>query len=702
MIPLRWPILIAALLCAVLGALGAAGGLEKLISGGFSDPGSDSARVAHRVSVEFNGDEPDLLALYSSATATVDDPSFRERLLPALDALRGRAGIAEVADYYDAHDPALVSRDRHATYAVIRLAAADPVGKARELSALRPELAVPGLRTRLGGQVAIDATADAMTMADVARGEKIALVLAVPLLVVIFGGLVAAGMPVLVGGIAVVGALAVTRWLAAVTLVSVFAVNTITLLGLGMAIDYSLLFVGRFREELRSGWGPRGAIARTMSSAGRTVLLSGLTVTLALASMLVFPEVFLRSMALGGAAAVVVAMLAALTVLPAALAVLGHRINALRVPLPRRSYRRRMAARGGWERLGGSVMRRPWRYVVASLVALTVLTLPFLHVRFGGADERVLPAASQARVVPEAIAADFPRAVDAPVQLLVEGAGPGRVREVVDPVRALPDVLGVQVVARHGADTLLAVGYPGARTGRQAYGVVRAVRRLSEPGGVRVLVGGAPAEDVDRLAGLGRRLPWMLAILVGVTLVPLFAAFRSVLLPLKAVAMNLISIGASFGVMVWVFQDGHLSRLLGFTPTGVIEPTIPILVFAVLFGLATDYEIFLLSRVREAWEETRDTVSSVALGLERTGRIITTAALLLVVVVAGFAAGDIVFVKLIGVGMITAIVVDVTLVRALLVPATMRLLGRWNWWAPGRVRGRPGGDGRPRRCGQWC
>jgi RND superfamily putative drug exporter len=332
-------------------------------------------------------------------------------------------------------------------------------------------------------------------------------------------------------------------------------------------------------------------------------------------------------------------------------------------------------------------MRRPVRYTFAALAALALLTLPFLQVRFGGADERVLPAGSQARVVPARIVSEFPHAVQATVQVLVEGASPGRLREVADRVRAVPDVLDVQVLGGHGADALLSVGYPGERTGRQAYGVVRSIRRLAQPEGVTVLVGGAPAEDVDRLADLGRRLPWMIGITVAVTLVPLFLAFGSVLLPLKAVAMNLISIGASFGVLVWVFQQGHLARWLGFTPTGVIEPTIPILVFAVLFGLATDYEIFLLSRVREAWDDTGDNVASVALGLQRTGRIITTAALLLIVVVAGFAAGEIVFTKLIGVGMITAIVVDVTLVRALLVPATMRLLGRWNWWAPRRVAG---------------
>jgi len=270
-----------------------------------------------------------------------------------------------------------------------------------------------------------------------------------------------------------------------------------------------------------------------------------------------------------------------------------------------------------------------------------------------------------------------------PIEVLVSGTPAAQVERFAAEVLHVPGVTGVQVTANRGESTLLSVAYTGEPTGDTAQEAVRTIRDLPAPDGAQVLVGGRPAADIDLLDSLGARLPWMALIMASATLVLLFLAFGSVVLPVKAVLMNLISIGASFGVVVWVFQDGHLADWLDFTPTGFIEPTNPILMLAVLFGLATDYEVFLLSRVREEWDRTGENAGSVASGLQHTGRIITAAALLLIVVVAGFATGGIVFLKLIGVGMIVAIVVDATLVRALLVPATMRLLGRWNWWAPG-------------------
>jgi trehalose monomycolate/heme transporter len=513
------------------------------------------------------------------------------------------------------------------------------------------------------------------------------------LLVVIFGGLVAAATPLLIGGLAILGAFVATRLLTAVTDVSIFAINIITLIGLGMAIDYALFMVSRFREELAAGHDPIGAIERTMATAGRTVLVSGLTITLALASLLIFPQVFLRSMGLGGMAAVLVAMLAALTVLPALLVVLGPRINAWRVPLPRRrragstQWTSRAGGtqwrNGGWARLARSVMRRPVRYVVGVVAVLAVLAAPFVNARWGGFDERVLPAEASSRVVAERIAAQFPRGTVAPVSVLVSGASAEQAQRFTDQIARLPRVTGARITANRGQSSLVEVAYPGEPTGDDAAAVVRAIRDLPAPPGSEVLVGGRTAADLDLLHSVGHRLPWMALIMASATLVLLFLAFGSVLLPIKAVLMNLISIGASFGVVVWAFQEGHLAGPLDFTATGFIEPTNPILMLAVLFGLATDYEVFLLSRVREEWDRTGDNTAAVSAGLQYTGRIITAAALLLMVVVAGFATGGIAFIKLIGIGMIVAIVVDATLVRALLVPATMRLLGRWNWWAPG-------------------
>jgi uncharacterized membrane protein YdfJ with MMPL/SSD domain len=700
-VKIRWRVLVAALVLVVVGVAWGAGVFGSLISGGFEDPGSESAKTARRITAELGSQNPDLVVLYSTTTtATVDDPGFRNPVIATLGALRHRAEVARVVSYYDTRSPELVSRNRHATYVAITLRAPADSGKQAAYDALRPALTVPhqpGVTTEVGGLVAFNSVADAMTEQDVSAGEMVAMPIVLVLLIFLFGGLAAAGMPLLIGAFAVLCALTITRLIAGVTDVSTFAVNSITVLSLGMAIDYSLLVVSRFREELAAGQDTPAAVAATMASAGRTVLVSGITISLALASLLIFPQVFLRSMGLGGMAAVLMAMLGALTVLPAMLAILGPRINALRVPMPHRRRTVQSMPEAGesgvWARLARSVMRRPVRYIVLVAAVLTVLALPFGHARFGGADERVLPTGTEPRVAAERIATEFPAGTAAPIQVLLHGASPAQVQDLTARIRALPGVTGAEPAASRGVATLVSVSYAGVPTGHEAYATVWAIRALPAPAGVNVLVGGRPAANVDQLHSLGERLPWMAAIMAAVTLVLLFLAFGSVLLPVKAVLMNVVSIGASFGAVVWIFQDGHLSGLLGFTATGFIEPSTPIFVLAVLFGLATDYEIFLLSRVREEWLATGDNTASVATGLQRTGGIITSAALLLMVVVAAFTTGQVVFAKIIGVGMLTAITVDAALVRTLLVPATMRLLGRWNWWAPpllARAHGRYG------------
>ncbi len=397
-------IVAAALLVAVIGAGWGAGVFSKLVTGGFEDPGSGSARADAQITRTLGSQSPDVLALYSSPAATVDTPAFRGPVQVEAQRLRALPGVAAVASTYDG-TPGLVSRDRHATYLVIRLKALDDSGKRAEYDAIKPQLSVPGLTTQIGGAVAVEDRIDALTKTDVSRGEMIAMPLVLLLLVLIFGGVAAASMPVLIGILAILGALTVTRAITLVTDVSTFAVNTITLLGLGMAIDYSLLMINRFREELRSGRPSDQAVARTVASAGRTVLVSGLLVILSLSSLLIFPEVFLRSMALGGMAAVLVAMVSALTVLPAVLAMLGHRINALQV----RGLRRRRrspsdtsgagddaAESGAWARLARSVMHRPARYVTAVLLVLAVLARP-MTCSNGSGNCRTSPGHTSAR-----------------------------------------------------------------------------------------------------------------------------------------------------------------------------------------------------------------------------------------------------------------------------------------------------------------
>jgi RND superfamily putative drug exporter len=685
---LRWAVLAAGVALVVVGVTWGTGVFGGLSSGGFEDPGSESTQAQERIAAELGDQTIDVLALYTSDAATVDDPAFRDPVVAAITALRARPEVESVTSYYDvapgtpaAAVASLVSSDRHATYAAVRLRADDEDELKAEFARIEPAIhAGGGVRTETGGLVPFLDETNRQTTEDIARAEMVSMPVLLILLLLIFGGLVAASTPLMIGGLAILGAFVATRLLAMATEISVFAINIITLIGLGMAIDYSLFVVSRFREELAVGHDTPEAIHRTMATAGRTVLVSGLTIALALASLLIFPQVFLRSMGLGGMAAVLVAMVASLTVLPALLAVLGPRINALRVPLP---MRRGATAGGGWARIARSVMRRPVAYVLGVVAILALLAAPSLNMRWGGFDERVLPADAESRVVSERIGAEFPGGSVAPVSVLVAGASAEVAQEFAGRVAALPDVTGARISMTGGDASLITVSYPGEATSEAAEDTVRAIRDLPAPAGADVLVGGRTAVNLDLLASLGQRLPWMALIMASATLLLLFLAFGSVVLPIKAVLMNLVSIGASFGVVVWGFQEGHLAGLLNFTSTGFIEPTNPILMLAVLFGLATDYEVFLLSRVREEWNVRGDNTAAVASGLQHTGRIITAAALLLIVVVAGFASGGVVFIKMIGVGMIVAIVVDATLVRALLVPATMRLLGRWNWWAPG-------------------
>jgi RND superfamily putative drug exporter len=322
-------------------------------------------------------------------------------------------------------------------------------------------------------------------------------------------------------------------------------------------------------------------------------------------------------------------------------------------------------------------------YLAAVVAVLAILAIPFGHAHFGGLDERILPPGSQPRMVTARIQIEFPRGTTDPIQVVLRGATPLQAQQLATRIQVQRGITAVRPAGSRGDTTLLAAGYAGAPTGTQASDAVHAIRSLPAPAGVTMLVGGRTAQDMDRIHSLAVYLPWMAAIMAAVTLVLLFLAFGSVLLPVKAVVMNLVSIGASFGVVVWIFQDGHLSHLLGFTATGFLEPSTPVFLLAVLFGLATDYEVFLLARVREEYDATGGNTTAVATGLQRTGQIITSAALLLIVILAGLATGQVVFAKIIGIGMLTAITVDAALVRTLLVPATMRLLGRWNWWAPG-------------------
>ncbi len=695
-----------ALVLVAFAAVWGTGVFGRLSSGdSFTPPASQSQREASQADQVFGRNDADVVVLYRSAALSVSDPGYRQAVTAALDRLP-RADVARVTTYWSSGSSQLVSTSRHATYAVLQLTGADDAARQQSYDAIKADLAPPGLAAsgvtaQVGGNVPLEVAINKEVTADIARAEGFSLPVLLILLLVIFGSLAAASLPVAIGGVAILGSFTVLRLLTLVTTVSIYSVNITTIMGLGLGIDYGLFVVTRFREELHRQPTVEQAVARTVATAGRTVAVSGVTVAVALTSLTLFPEDFLRSMGYGGVATVGVDVLAALTVLPALLAVLGHRINALRI---RRSVRYpiggpvRDETSGAWYRLAASVMRRPVVYVTVIVIGLLALGAPFLRISWGGTDARTLPATSVVRQVSQTLDSDFAVNSTAPIEALVTLPGtPGTAAGLdayLHRLDTIPGVTHAQLTGlRSGAGLTGAgsvarvdIGYQPAPVSAAARHIVAEVRAAVPPPGATVLVGGTTAGLVDELASLGATLPWMALLVCVSTFVLLFLAFGSVVLPLKAIVMNVLSLSATFGVIVWIFQWGHLSGLLRFTATGFIDPTMPILLLAIIFGLSMDYEVFLLSRIREQYDQTGDNTASVAAGLQRTGGVITSLALLLIIVVGAFSASGITFIKLIGVGMIVALLVDATLVRVLLVPATMRLLGRANWWAPPPLR----------------
>ncbi|MEU6714934.1 MMPL family transporter [Nonomuraea sp. NPDC046802] len=704
----RWTLLVLSLAAVVLAAPLGMELFGRMADGGFDDPAADSTTAAHWAEDWYAADTPDVVVIYWHPTVKVRDARYKKAVHDSLRKLPGRY-VRTSATYWTTGSKRMVSKDGHSTYALVTLKGDQRRAYAEVADRLRD---VENLRVQVGGPVPLLAELNDRTAADLARAEAISMPVLLVLLVVVFGGLVAAVLPLVVGLVAVVGALVLLRLLTEVTEVSVFSLNVVTMLGLGLAIDYSLFVLRAFRQEIRAGASDEQAVVATMATAGRTVALSGLTVATALLGLLLFPQTLLRSVGLGAAAVVVVAMAAALLVLPAVLGVLGRRVDALRLT-PDFGHARREG--GFWHAVASSVMRRPLLYLLAVTAVLAALAVPFPHVSFGSVDHRVLPAASESRRVAEIVDRDFARNSMSPidVHVLVErsftddpatagpiGQGrsalgavtpvtPSDVKPLADRIRRLPHVTGVEVagLSQEGGAVRLAVRYDRDPMSEEARALVTAIRALEPEQNVRrVVVGGPTAAQMDLTASLAATLPWVALVVCAVMGVLLFAAFGSLVLPLKALLMNVLSIGASFGVIVWAFQDGHLASALNFTSTGTVEATAAVLILAVVFGLSMDYEVFLLSRVRAEWLRTGDNTAAVAAGLRQTGGVITGAALLLLVVIGAFSTAGITIVKLLGVGMVVAILVDAMLVRALLVPAAMRLMGGANWWLPGPLR----------------
>jgi uncharacterized membrane protein YdfJ with MMPL/SSD domain len=660
-------------------ALGA-GVADRLEPYGADDPATESVQADDRLDAAgYN----DTAAIVLMEDVDVESRAGRARVQKYAHQIADEPEVANVASFYSTGSRAFVSKDGNATYLGVRFTTMDDDAEQDAATRIVDELEdKPGI-TVGGGAVAREQV-NTQVEEDLRTAELYAFPLLFLLSLVFFRSLVAALLPLLVGGLTIVSTFLMLTVASELTSVSIFALNLVTGLGLGLAIDYSLFMVSRYREEIaRSGPGLE-AMRRTMASAGRTVLFSALTVAGALAGLLVFPQRFLYSMGLGGSLVALIAAAIALIVLPAILALLGTRVNALAPPFLHRRAESdaRPMSHGFWYRLSRTVMRVPGRIALASAALLIALGIPFLSIQFTSVDARVLPESSSARQVDDALRSDFPPFRTTPIQLAVSG-GEGDAQRVAREAGHTEGVAMVNppVELDGGVWVVEAVSSNGALT-EQSQDLVERLRAI--PGDV--LITGDTAHFVDLQDSLVDHLPLVLAIVTAATIVVLFLMTGSIVLPIKQLLMNALGLSAVFGILVLIFQEGRFEGLLGYTSQGALEPTQLLLLFAVSFGLSTDYGVFLLSRIKEARDSGASDSESVAIGLERTGRIVTAAALLFSIAIGAFVTSEVVFIKQLGLGTAIAVLIDATIIRALLVPSLMEMLGRWNWWAPAPLR----------------
>lgn len=679
--------LLVALLLTALAVVAGSGVADRLGSGGWEDPTAESTYATKALEREFPASQPNLLLLLDAGGSSVDDPAVAAEAKRVTARLAAERGVTGVGSYWQSGSPALKARDGHEALIAARITG-DETAAADTLDRLAPSFRGRSgpVEVEIGGPVAVRHEMQTTIREDLTRAEMIALPVTLLLLVMVFGSAIAALLPLGVGIFAILGTNAVLRGLTEVTDVSVFAMNLTTALGLGLAIDYALFIVRRFREELATGAAPRTAVGTTLRTAGRTVLFSSLTVAVSLAAMLLFPQYFLRSFAYAGIAVVLLAAGAALILLPAALVLLGHRVNSLDL---RRLFRRgapRAADDGAaWGRMASLVMRRAPLFVVATTAGLIVLGLPFLGVKFGTADDRQLPSTAESHVVQQHIRDGFPGSPGGGLEVLAEGpATATQYAEYGKRIASLPEVRRVDGPLVKGDAAYFTVLPRGEAVDEGAQRLVGELRSTNAPFATSVT--GTAAVLVDSKDAIGDRLPWAAAFIAIVTLLLVFLLTGSVLIPVQAVLLNALSLTAMFGAVVWVFQDGHLSGLLDFTSSGSIETTLPVLMFCVAFGLSMDYGVFLLSRIKEEYDHTGDHQEAVRFGLQRTGGLITAAAVILAVVMVAIGTSRVANTKMLGLGIALAVLMDAMVVRSLLVPAVMRLTGRATWWAPGPLR----------------
>ncbi|MET0419530.1 MAG: efflux RND transporter permease subunit, partial [Actinoplanes sp.] len=676
----RWPVLAVALVAVISAGVWGLGVFGQLSEGGYNDPNSESTRAGEVVQEAFGAHGGDLVAIYTPTKGKIDDAALGKAIRDRLAALP-KTAVSSSTSYWNQKSAQYAAKDKSNAIALITLAGEDDGAKLDAYREIDDKFAVAGAEVQLAGAVVLNDASASRSTSDLTRAELISLPIVLVLLMFLFGSVVAASLPVLVGGAAVAGSLGILHGIASVHEVNSFAVNVASLLGLGMAIDYGLFMVGRFREEQAQGHPTAEAVRRTVATAGRTVVFSATLLMIALAGLLLFPQGFLQSLAYGGLAAVLLAAVLSLTLLPALLALLGPRVDKIPVRLP---GRKSGTASSGWTKLAGFVLRRPVLVVIPILAGLVLLAAPIRGAHFGESDERILPAGDPARQAIETLQADYPQFTGDGVQIVLRGDGDSAGYAVS--ARQVPGIAQLTPVERAGDVALFTATLSATDPfSDEARDVVEALRAVPVPAGLELLVGGTTARNVDSLSATADRLPLMVGLLVGATLLLMFLAFGSVLLPIKAVVMSALSLSATFGLLVWIFQKGHGAGLLNVTPAP-LEVGIVVLMAAVVFGLSTDYEVFLLSRMVEARSKGATTSEAVTTGLARTGRVISAAALLLIVVTGAFALSSVTTMRFVGVGMIIALLLDATVVRMLLVPAVLGLMGNAAWWAPGPLR----------------
>jgi uncharacterized membrane protein YdfJ with MMPL/SSD domain len=676
-------VVLAVLFFALAGAVGG-GVADKLDPYGADDPDTETVQAAEQLREAGHRD----VSVVVLIDGDVESLRSEERVGRVQAKLERDRDVASVTGFGSSRQLDFVAEDGGAQYLAVALKPTDDKPWQAAAERIADDLdGMPGVK--VGGPALAQAQVNDQVESDLQKAEMLAFPLLFLLSLLFFRSLVAAALPLLVGGLAIVGTFLTLSIASELGSISIFALNLTTGLGLGLAIDYSLFVVSRYREEIAKDGPGLAAMRRTMATAGRTVLFSSLTVAAALASLLVFPQRFLYSMGLGGALVALLAAAVSLIVLPAVLALLGNRVNA---GAPKFLQRRAEAdarpdSEGFWYRLSRFVQRFPGRIAIATTVLLLTLGIPFWSIEFTSVDAQVLPQEQSARQVDDVLRSDFPPFRDAPIDVLVSGADEQQTAAIgtqIARLRGIERVFSATVLESDDALIQAITATPHISEASQE--TVRQIRDLDAPPGVTVRVTGATADFVDFQSSLVDHLPVAVAIVVISTLLILFLMTGSVVLPVKALAMNVLNLSAVFGILVFVFQDGRLEGLLDYTSQGGLEQTMPVLLFAVAFGLSTDYAVFLLSRIKEARDGGASNSDSVAIGLERTGRIVTAAALLFAIAIGAFATSEIIFIKQNGIGTALAVLLDATIIRALLVPSLMELLGEWNWWAPKPLR----------------